>query len=45
MREVAKNIAVVQAGHGDLRDNHLEESGERREDTELVGVEAETSSC
>lgn len=42
---MTKNIAVVQAGHGDLRDNHLKESGERREDTELVGIETEPSSC
>ena len=33
-----------QASHGDLRDNHFEESREGREDTVLVLVETETSS-
>jgi hypothetical protein len=42
---MTENITVVQAGHGDLRDNHLQESGERREDTELISVETKTSSC
>ena len=31
VREVAEDVAVVQTSHGDLRDNHLEESRERRE--------------
>lgn len=42
---MTKNVAVVQAGHGNLRDNHLKESRECRENTELFSVEAKTSSC
>ena len=45
MREVAENVAEVEAGHGDFGDDHLEESTEGREDTELVLVETETSGC
>ena len=44
VREVAENIAEVQTGHSDLRDNHLQESTESRENTELVLVKTETSS-
>ena len=29
-------VAVIQARHGDLRNDHLEEGGEGREDTKLV---------
>ena len=38
---MAKHVTVVQPRHSNLRDNHLQESGERREDTELLGVETE----
>lgn len=44
VREVAENVAEVQTRHSDLRDNHLQEGGERREDTELILVETETCS-
>lgn len=43
MRKVAKNVAVVQASHGDLGDNHFQEGGEGGENTELALVETETS--
>jgi hypothetical protein len=31
---VAKEVAVVEAGHGDFGDNHFQESAEGGEDTE-----------
>jgi len=45
MREVAKEVAVIQPGHGDLGDTHLKESGKGGEDTLLLFVETETGSC
>ena len=39
---MAKNVTVVQTGHGELRDDHLQERRESREDTELVRIESET---
>jgi hypothetical protein len=39
---MAKEIAVVEAGHGDFRDTHFEESGEGGEDTILLFVKTET---
>ena len=44
MREVAQNIAIVQASHCDLRDHHLQERREGGEHAELLSVETETSS-
>ena len=41
MGEVRQHVAIVQARHGDFRNNHLQEGRERREDAELVVVEAE----
>jgi hypothetical protein len=38
---MAKDVAVVQASHGDLRDDHLKEGRECREDTELALLKAE----
>lgn len=43
MGEMRENVAVVQTCHSDLRDDHLQESGECREDTKLVLVESESS--
>ena len=42
VREVTKNIAVVQASHGDFGNDHLQEGREGGEDAELVRVEPET---
>lgn len=42
MREMAKNIAVVEARHGDLRDDHFQECRESGEYTKLVFVESES---
>lgn len=44
VREVAEDIAEVEARHSDFGYNHLQEGGERREDTELVLVETKTGS-
>ena len=41
---MTKDVAVVQTSNSDFRDNHLQEGGERREDTELILVETETCS-
>lgn len=38
-----QDIAVVETSHCDLGDNHLEESREGREDTELIWSESESS--
>ena len=40
---MAEYVAVVQAGHGDLRNDHLKKGGEGGKDTELVGFE--TKAC
>lgn len=45
MRKVRENIAVIQAGHSNLRYYHLQERGERRENAKLVRSEAKSSSC
>ena len=42
VREVREDVAVVEAGHGELGDDHLEEGAEGAEDTELLRIEAET---
>lgn len=42
---MTEDIAIVQACHGDLRNNHLEEGREGGENTELVSVETEASGC
>lgn len=44
MREAAEEIAVVQPGHGNLRDTHLEEGGGSGEGPLLPLIRAETSS-
>lgn len=43
MRKVTKHVAVVEARHGDLRNNHLQESRECGKDTEFVFVKTKTS--
>ena len=45
MRKVRKHIAVIQTGHSNLRYNHFQERGERRENAKLVWSEAKSSSC
>jgi len=42
---VAEDIALVQACHGDLRDDHLKECRKGGENTELVSVKTEPSGC
>lgn len=42
MGKVGEHIAIVQSGHGELRDNHLQERRESRENAKLLGVEAES---
>lgn len=37
---MAQYVAVVQARHGDLRNDHLKESGESRKDPKLVRIES-----
>jgi hypothetical protein len=38
--EVSEDVALVEAGHGDLGDDHLEERGERGVDTLPVAFAA-----
>ena len=42
---MAEQVGEVKTGHRNLGDGHLEESGERREDTELILVESEPGGC
>ena len=42
MREVAKNIAEIEAGHCELGYDHFKECTEGGEDSEFVLVETET---
>ena len=42
MREVGKHIAIVQSGHGELGDDHLQEGGEGRKNAKLLGVKTES---
>ena len=44
MREVAEDVAEVEAGHGDFGYYHLEESREGGEHAELFGVKTKTGS-
>ena len=43
MGEMTQNIAVVETCHSDLRNHHLQESGESGEDPEFVLVKTEAS--
>lgn len=43
VRKVAENVAVVQARHRHLGNDHLQKRREGREDTELLRVESEAS--
>ena len=43
MREMRKNVAVIEASHGDFRNNHLKECRKSREDTEFIRGESKTS--
>jgi hypothetical protein len=42
---MTKNVAVVESGHSDFRNHHLQESRKGREDTELIRSETKTCSC
>src|SRR5262245_48582177 len=44
MRKMTKYVAVIESSHGDLRYDHLQESRESRENSELVVIKTETSS-
>jgi hypothetical protein len=41
--EVTEDVALVETSHGELGDDHLQERRERRENTELLLVESESS--
>ena len=44
VREMREDIAVVETGHGDLGDNHLQEGGKGGEDARLSLLETKSSS-
>jgi uncharacterized protein YxeA len=45
MREMRKNIAVIETSHSDFRNNHLKERRESGENTKLVRCKSKTGSC
>ena len=44
MRKVRKNVAVIKTGHGELGNDHFQESTESRKNTKFVFIETETGS-
>ena len=42
MREMRQYVAIVQSSHCELRDDHLQEGREGRENAKLLGVETES---
>jgi len=39
---MGEHVAIVQSGHGELGDDHLQERREGRENAKLLGVETES---